>query len=246
MAVTGHYLAWQIRSLVEYVRAFGECVLHDVMPAFGNLEKRAEEVANSEYERLGSEPVGEYGDDDMASAAEAAHEKGLAFYETLVALRQTTLNLFTAGLFHLLEQELADFCYDGAFTVRPPADSNLKVVAEWYRRHFDLDLQSLPSWPSIDELRLVANTVKHAEGGSARQLRERHPELFEHPLVRHLLPGESGALRSLRPIRLPLGGEDLYVTEDLFQEYSQAANQLMADISKHFEVHGAEYYPRGW
>ena len=104
MAVTGHYLAFHARiSAVAHVRAFGECVLSQVMPAFADLENRAEDVANAEYARLGSEPASEDCEGDMAAAAEAAHGKGLAFYETMVALRQTPLNLFTAGLFHLVE-----------------------------------------------------------------------------------------------------------------------------------------------
>ena len=35
----------------------------------------------------------------------------------------------------------------------------------------------------MDELRLVANTVKHAEGISAEKLRNIRPQLFQHPTV---------------------------------------------------------------
>jgi hypothetical protein len=54
-----------------------------------------------------------------------------------------------------------------------------------------LDLSSLPSWPVIDELRLVANVVKHGEGDSAEKLRETRPELFVYPSLRdHTKPLE--------------------------------------------------------
>ena len=53
----------------------------------------------------------------MALLAERAHDKGLVFYETMYGLRQSVLNLFAVGLFHRLEQELADLCRDGAFMV---------------------------------------------------------------------------------------------------------------------------------
>ena len=80
-----------------------------------------------------------------------------------------------------------------------------------------------------------------AEGPAARRLRELRPTLFEHPLVRQLYPDEPGA--PLHPGRLPLAGDDLYNTEEFFQEYSDGANQFIADIASHFDSHGDEYYP---
>ncbi len=243
MAVTGRYMASRVRfSAIPYVRAYGDCVLSDVMSAFANLEKRADEIANAEFERLGSEPAGEDCDVDMGVLAEVAQDKGQAFYDTMSSLRQTTLNLFAAGLFHLLEQHLADLCHDGAFTVAPPDDTKLHIISAWYQQYFELDLSAFVPWPKIDELRLVANAVKHAEGSAARNLRQLRPELFQHPVVRELMPGISGPVR---PIRMPLAGDDLYITEQFFEEYLRAANQLFADIANHFEAHGEEYYPHG-
>jgi hypothetical protein len=88
----------------------------------------------------------------------------------MVSVRQTMLNLVAAGLFHLVEQQLADFCRDGCFNVAPPS-TGLEKATAWYRDHFDLDLPSLRAWRNVDELRLVANAFKHAEGGSASKLR---------------------------------------------------------------------------
>lgn len=242
MAVTGHYMAFRVRfSAIPYVQAYGDCVLSDVMSAFTNLEKRADAIANAEFERLGSEPAGEDCDVDMGALAEAAEDKGQAFYETMSSLRQTTLNLFAAGLFHLVEQHLADLCHDGAFTVAPPHDTNRNIICHWYQQHFELDLRALKPWPKIDELQLVANAVKHAEGPSARRLRQLRPELFQQPAVRERLPGIPDPVH---PIRMPLAGDDLYITEQSFEEYRQAANQLFTDIANHFEAHGEEYYPR--
>ncbi len=243
MAVTGSYMAWRVRaSAVPYVTSYGDGVLNTLLPAFGDLEARANEIADGEFGRLGSEPAGEECDGDMGAAAEAAEEKGHAFYRTMATLRQTTLNLFAAGLFHLLEQQLANLCHDGAFLISPPRDSQLAVVSEWYRQHFDLDLQGLGAWAAIDELRLLANAVKHAEGASARQLRERRPELFEHPPIRRAWP-EAPVMEM--PLRLPLAGDDLYVTEDRFREYHRAAVRFVQDIANHFEQHDNECYPWG-
>jgi hypothetical protein len=241
MATTGHYVAWRVRrSATPYVTAYGECVLRDVMAGFSNLEKRADEVANAAFERYGSEPAGDDFDGDMSVFAERAEDEGIAFYETTFALRQATLNLFTAGLFHLLEQQLADLCRDASFDVAPPNDTRLAIVARWYGDHFQLQLEIFPEWTTINELRLIANSVKHAEGGSAEELRRIRPELFEHPSVPDLLNYSPPIL----PVRLPLAGNDLYVSEDAFRRYSQAATQFLVNIAAHFEAHGDEYYPR--
>lgn len=244
MAVEGLYMARRVRgTALHYVRAYEECVRGNLMPTFVNLEKKADEVAEAEYERLGNEPVGESGDDDMASAAQAAQDRALAFYETMTALRQSVLNLFAAGLFHLLEQQLAYLCCDGAFAIPPPGDTKVDFVKDWYRQHFGIDLRSLRSWPIIEELRLTTNVVKHAEGSSAEKLRERQPELFHNPLLRQLDPNDEARI-FFNPIRSPLAGDDLYVTPEIFQQYSDAADEFLSDIAKHFEAHSDEWYPR--
>lgn len=101
------------------------------MPVFADLGRKADEVANAEFERLGAQPATDDTACDMSVLAEAANERGQASYETMSALRQATLNLFAAGLFHLVEQQLADLCRDGGFTVQPPTDTKLSVVAEY-------------------------------------------------------------------------------------------------------------------
>lgn len=240
MAVPGSYMVWRIKGgALKRIGAYGDCILGDVMPTFSNLDQRAEQVADAEFARLGSEPVGEDWNGDMADLAETANDKGLVFYETMTGIRQSFLNLFSVGLFHLIEQELADLCRDGAFTVDPPADNKISLVKQWYATHFDLELSVLPSWPAIEELRLLANTVKHGEGSSAKNLRAQRPELLCHPALRGIDPTPRPW-----PIQSPLAGEDLYVTEEIFQAYSQAANQFIGEIAKHFEERAEEYYPR--
>jgi hypothetical protein len=208
MAVTGRYIVSRIQtSALRAVIAYLECVRLDVMPVLANLESRANQVADAEYRRLASAPAGDDWSEDTASLAEAAHDRGLTFYETMVGIRQAVLNLFSVGLLHLLEQELPDLCVDGAFAVPPPKDSKLEEVAGWYDEHFDLKLSTLAAWPTIDELRLVANATKHAEGSAARQLRDRRPELLLSPAVYEIFPQALGS--AAWPIRCPLAGDDL-------------------------------------
>ena len=84
----------------------------------------------------------------------------------------------------MIEQQLADLTRDGAIEGEV-SDTKLQIVAEWYKAHFQVDLTQFPSWPVIEELRLVANTAKHAEGQSADQLRRIRPEIFHSPIIRN-------------------------------------------------------------
>src|ERR1700689_131653 len=115
MAVQGSYMAGRINhTTLPEIHIYGECVFRDLLPAFDNLNARAEQVADAEYAGLGCQPADDDWDGDMSSLAESTQAKGLAFYQTMYGLRQSVLNLLALGLFHRLEQELSDLCRDGA------------------------------------------------------------------------------------------------------------------------------------
>jgi len=88
MAVTGRYISEQIRLQVTYVTAYSKCVLEDLLPAFGNMEERADKIADEEFNRLGEQPANEDFDGDMSDIAEQATAHGQAFFDTMVALQQ--------------------------------------------------------------------------------------------------------------------------------------------------------------
>jgi len=49
---------------------------------------------------------------DGSDEAEYAFDEGLSFYQNISDMYQSTLNLFSAGLFHVIEQQLADLTDD--------------------------------------------------------------------------------------------------------------------------------------
>lgn len=232
-------MAWRVQAgALPLLRRYADCVLTDLMPGFGDVGDRADLFAETEFERLCQETVNE--DGDMGALADQAQEAGLRFHETMKGLQQGSLNLFTAGLFHLLEQGLAELCWDGAFRIPEPRDTKLSVVADWYQRHLGLSLQSLPDWTHVDELRLLANAVKHAEGGSARELRQRRPDLFIDPSI----PPELVPHAAMRPrLRAPLAGDELYVTPQILRTYSDRAVSFFESIRSHFLAHRDHPYP---
>jgi len=158
----------------------------------------------------------------------------------MCGLRQATINLLTAGLFHLVEQLLAKLCYDCVFRDFRLKEAKIDPIVDWYRQHFDLDLEKLPQWSTIKELRFLANAVKHAEGSGARQIRELRPEVFRNPLLDKL--GMTSSL-SDDPLRLPLAGDDLFVTEPMFSEYATTVLDFVRAIIAHFEQNARRGYP---
>src|SRR5437762_1347744 len=129
---------------------------------------------------------------------------------------------------------------DGAIDEQGP-DTKLQNVTDWYKRHFLVDLTQFPQWPVVNELRLVANTTKHAEGSSAEDLRLIRPELFQNPIVRNVGLASSPVMHI--PVSLPLGGDGLYVTNDDFHRYQTASAELFEWLIEYFEKNGEEYYP---
>jgi hypothetical protein len=96
----------------------------------------------------------------------------------------------------------------------------------------------------INELRLVANATKHAEGSATRQLRTLRPELFSNPDFEEIYTEfeEQGIERTMGPVHAPLSGEEFFVSEKLLQAYAEAAESFFAEIAEHFRAHYDEPY----
>ncbi len=246
MGVGGYYLAARLaNTLTPTVRAYGDCVRDYFLPAFDNLNAKADEIAAKAYDELMGQPATS-DMEDPADAAEAAQGRGQEFYDTMYAMRQSTLNMFTAALFHLVEQQLAALGVDETFRamgLRVP-EVKLDQTAEWYREHLRLDLSALADWSKINnELRMIANAVKHGEGSAARKLRQIRPGLFVDPRLAEFGLGHLAHMSAPRRLSTPLAGDDLFVTPEVFEEYTQSAVSLFQQIKNHFLAHRDEEYP---
>jgi hypothetical protein len=242
--MTGGYLASQVRRrAIGPIRAFREYIFREVVTHFTNLNQRADQVGNDYYDRAISQPADEDFDGDLSGFAEDARDCALNWYEMMRSLRQTMLNLLAAGLFHLTEQQLATLGQDAGFENRQPKSTALEEVVKWYQSALRMDLRSLPEWPLIDELRLVANATKHAEGKSSGDLRKLRPDLFFDPKLAGLFAGEGIKDYFLnRPISAPLAGEDLFVTEDALRFYAEGVEMFFREIADQFDAKEDEYY----
>jgi hypothetical protein len=96
----------------------------------------------------------------------------------------------------------------------------------WFKDALGLDLSTLSSWPLLEELRLVANVVKHGEGGSAGRLRKIRPDLFVYPTLRKDRTGVS----RLR-VETTLFGQDFFVTKEEFERYHKGSVAFWAELA---------------
>jgi hypothetical protein len=242
--MTGGYLSLQIRQrAIGPILAFREYIFRDVVPQFCNLDQRADQLGNEYYERAISQPADEDFDGDLSGFAEDAHDHALRWYEMMRSLRQTMLNLLAAGLFHLTEQQLASLGQDAGFENRQPNSTALDDLAKWYDSILRLDLHTFQGWPLIEELRLVANTAKHAEGRSSEKLRALRPQLFCDPVLEKMFEGTGVEEYFVnRPVAAPLAGEDLFVTESALQQYAEGVEVFFREIAATLNEHENEYY----
>jgi hypothetical protein len=197
---------------VEQIKKFDEMFSGTVFPPFKDPEEQAEKVAQDYWDQKMSEPCGPDGpDQDPADIADDARRKSIDFYETMTAMHHTVLNLFTAGVFHLFEQQAGTLLKDWTGT-RPKFPFGALGELGKNRSGPAIDVKAAPMWSRVNELQLVANVVKHSEGDSADKLRAVNDTYFKLPAVRGTgLEKHFGGDHILGE---PLTGEGIYVTKD--------------------------------
>jgi hypothetical protein len=182
-----------------------------VFPPFADPETQANKIAQDYRDKKMSEPVCEFGPDRApGDIADDAHQKSIDFYETMTAMHHTVLNLFTAGVFHLFEQQVGTLLENwNGKRPRFPFDELGKSAFKDQAGN-EVASNSAPDWAKMDELRLFANVVKHAEGDSANKLRAVNNAHFKLPWVRDTELEKHFGDRMLGE---PLTGEGIYVVK---------------------------------
>lgn len=214
----------EIRSfLIAQVRQFDQLFGERVYPPFSDLASASEAVRAKSIDTQLTEAAADP-DLDLGSVADNAHAQSLAFYLEHLPLQQILLNLFTAGLFHLFEQQMGALyrSWTCGTVVNNLGQAqgerfDLAVIEKWSKTNLKVDFKTSPNWPRIEELKDVANVVKHAEGPSAKQLRLRNPKLFR---FLDFCDSDDDASSNYRPVvRTPLTGDDLFVSKADYDSY---------------------------
>jgi hypothetical protein len=153
-------------------------------------------------------------DYDPGDFVDSARDEAVEFWQFMRDTRQGLINGFAATLYHLFEQQLCEFYRLIAWdkqAVLTGLEAQQKIST------YGLDIAKFQEWASLNELRLLANCVKHAEGPACKQLAVLRHDLFERPSIGPSFGGP-------RPfVEQPLSGEGVYFS---IPEFDRMANQL--------------------
>src|SRR5579885_10692 len=221
-------------ALLPDLDAFARCLPERLLSTFASLDEEAERV---EQEVWNGPAPGDPEDFDPADHAERAQHAALVYYQTTKRVEQGLINLYTVGLAHLLEQQLL-FIHRRELLSFPEKEHDARLfkfeVMKERLKAAGIDIETFKSWPRIQELRLLSNAAKHADGPSCAELKRRRPELFVKPLA----GGANAGLWVERvPVYQPLMGELLYVTGELYEEYAAAGRQFRVELADALEGH---------
>lgn len=211
-----------IRQNIAEIDAYAGVFRERIVTAFATLPEDAEKAMVREMERLSAIVMF----DDPGDAAQQAVDVASEYYAAVDSVRQGILNLMVAGLYHLLEQQAAYSLETALPKSARPAKQDYPIERLTVAmREQGIDLKRLPSWSLIEELGLIANSVKHGDGRSAKRLRVIQPDLFR--VFQN--PFSSLHIRRDLPIR-PLVGEGLTLTAEHFECYVRVTKGFWEEL----------------
>jgi hypothetical protein len=198
-----------------------------VLPGFDGIEDEAQAHSEELWRELSFTPG--TGDEDPSALAEAAQEAGVDRYMLLRGIRQGIVNLFAASLYHAFEQQVMTLLRKELLHPEEANDTPLFEMGEFRRRLevYGIGVTTFKSWSVIEELRLVANTVKHAEGKSAEKLHEIRPDFFRETGFPEL--GE-WVIRWKPQVFQPLVGKDLYLEPKDVRAYLKSLLEFWEEL----------------
>ena len=224
-----YWVHWSRDVFRKEIAVLYEVIAKRLLPSFDSIDDEADAVSDETWERLGAVS---HPDTDAGMDAEAAENAGLRHYEAMVNAKQALQNLFAVALHHLIEQQQMTVLRQELLLRDKDITEQTLKVTEFVKRLSDagIGVETFAAWPTIKELREVANAVKHADGRSANWLRDNHSEIFIPPCVRGT--AQSSIPNPIRWPFQPLSGQDLYVATDDLDRYFRAAEGFWREFEQ--------------
>jgi hypothetical protein len=149
-------------ELISYAKVFFDKLL----PVFKDIEAEADERAEDYYHSVMSQPAGEDYILDAADIAEQAQEKGIEHYSFLKLGKYNLIAMWHATLYHFWEQQVRLFLFNEMShtdkIVFADFCTKINKIKEKFIFH-NFNIESLPCWVKINELRLLCNVIKHSD-----------------------------------------------------------------------------------
>jgi len=164
--VSLYFCPFNRRYALGLVDAYENEVTNRVLLVFDNLVQEADDAADQSYADTGDEGT--------------AREQGFSVYSDLKFVRDQVTGLAIAGLYHLWERRIKEFLvgeyrHCGKPTGKVFNADFRKLEAVLQEVHWPIKTEAFYS--DLNRLRLVANVVKHGDGGSCKELLKLEKEL---------------------------------------------------------------------
>lgn len=122
-------------------------------------------------------------------------------------------------------------------------DLNLKEIGQLLNNVIAVDIKQFCTYKTLDEHRLLANTIKHAEGSSCSQLWSLNPSLFKSSFTPPVYEGPGLDWlndSSVKPssdspygkAKPPLTGDDIYVKLEDIKRYRENMKLFWRDLGE--------------
>lgn len=197
--------------------------MNKINPVFENIEAESEAIAKERYDELGKCFNPDY--HDASDFADDAWEAGLEHYEGMALMRYNTKLMWISTLYQFWEQQVRKFIYEEVTRTHQFIDKKGNEVSfkDFCSRgiddikeeflEFDQDIEKLSCWSKINELRLLANVIKHGNGGSATRLKQLRSDFFRGDYLNSDL---------LDYYKTTLNEAALNINDDEFQKYGMS------------------------
>ncbi len=227
-------------DFIPAIRRVEEVFLQRLQPTFFSIEAESEKLESDLWQKAMAQPF--YGDyPDEGEMAESVRDAAVSHYLGLKGMEQGLLNCCALFLYHLYEQQLMLFLRQELLDWRKKDNKNL-YTHEQVRSRLKLanvDITKFGAWPKLEELRHLANAIKHGEGKSSEELLQVAPHLFE-------LADQSNAWPISGRVFTPLLGEDICVRPTHINEYADSLEQFWLELgdalTKNFESTNSSFF----
>lgn len=223
---------WKARfrdDFIPAVRRVEDVFVNRILPTFATIDSESEALTQRLWEEAMAEPYNGDGPDEGDIAA-AVEDAGISHYIGLKGMEQGLLNCCALFLYHLYEQHLMIFHRKELLDWREQHDSILFTHQQIHKQLelAGVDVKTFATWPKLEELRCLANTIKHGEGKSSQELLASAPQLFMSPALKGIPLYD---MASSGRVYSPLVGDDIFVTPEQIGEYANTIERFWLELS---------------
>ena len=175
---------------------------------------------------------------DPADFATSAWEYGIEYGMSMYLMQYNVRLMNIATLYQVWEQQIRSFLYEeltrhhrfeiskGKYlTIKEFCAKGFQDIKDVFKQ-LDTNFELFISYSKINELRLLANVIKHGDGGSATQLKKLRPDIFD----------SSSGIDKMELYKTTLNEVVLEVDDGELREYGDALLEFWDEIPERMHL----------